>query len=185
MTYTTDNRIATFNGKAVTYDADGNMTYGPLVSGMSSFTYDSKNRLTRASSPTYIYTYTYDAEGNRTAVTENGNTTRYVVNPNAALSQVLTKTDPQGKVTYYIYGLGLIAQEEEGTYKTYHFDKRGSTTLLTDINGAVTDTFAYSIYGELVKRTGDTQTLFLFNGRDGVMTGGNGLYYMRARYYKP
>ncbi|MBE0449184.1 MAG: RHS repeat protein, partial [Actinobacteria bacterium] len=108
------------------------MTYGPLSSGMSSFTYDSKNRLTSAGGTTY----TYDAEGNRTAVTESSKTTRYVVNPNALLSQVLTKTDSQGKVTYYVYGLGLIAQEEAGAYKTYHFDKRGSTTLLTDINGA-------------------------------------------------
>jgi len=33
--------------------------------------------------------------------------------------------------------------------------------------------------------TGDTDTPFLFNGRDGVVTDGNGLYYMRARYYNP
>ncbi|HZD58914.1 MAG TPA: RHS repeat-associated core domain-containing protein, partial [Anaerolineae bacterium] len=181
MTYTTDNRIATFNGKSVTYDADGNMTHGPLSGDMSSFTYDSKNRLTSAGNTTY----TYDAEGNRTAVTENGNTTRYAINPNAPLSQVLIKTDSQGNQTYYIYGLGLIAQEEAGVYKTYHFDKRGSTVALTDINGAITDTFQYSVYGELVKRNGTTSTPFLFNGMFGVMTDSNGLYYMRARYYNP
>jgi len=36
-----------------------------------------------------------------------------------------------------------------------------------------------------VKHTGTTATPFLYNGRDGVMTDANGLYYMRARYYNP
>ncbi|MEW6536953.1 MAG: RHS repeat-associated core domain-containing protein, partial [Candidatus Auribacterota bacterium] len=56
---------------------------------------------------------------------------------------------------------------------------------LTDENGAVTDRFWYGPYGELVHRTGTTSTPFLYNGRDGVMTDENGLYYMRARYYNP
>ncbi len=39
-------------------------------------------------------------------------------------------------------------------------------------------------YGELLK--GDASvTPFLFNGKFGVMTDGNGLYYMRARFYSP
>jgi len=32
-------------------------------------------------------------------------------------------------------------------------------------------------YGELLGSTGDTDTPFLFNGRDGVVTDANGLYY--------
>ncbi|MGE5416360.1 MAG: RHS repeat-associated core domain-containing protein, partial [Acidobacteriota bacterium] len=40
-------------------------------------------------------------------------------------------------------------------------------------------------YGELVYRLGTTSTPFLYNGRDGVMSDSNGLYYMRARYYNP
>ena len=45
MTYTKDNRLATFNGQEVQFDADGNMTSGPLNGQMSSYTYDSRNRL--------------------------------------------------------------------------------------------------------------------------------------------
>jgi RHS repeat-associated protein len=37
----------------------------------------------------------------------------------------------------------------------------------------------------MVTRTGTTSTPFMYNGRDGVMTDSNGLYYMRARYYIP
>ena len=50
---------------------------------------------------------------------------------------------------------------------------------------AVTDRFQYGPYGELVNHVGTTFTPFEFNGRDGVMTDSNGLYYMRTRYYNP
>ena len=37
----------------------------------------------------------------------------------------------------------------------------------------------------MISRTGHSDTPFLYDGHDGVMTDGNGLYYMRARYYSP
>ena len=95
----------------------------------------------------------------------------------------MIKRDSEGNQTFYVYGSGLIGQEENGVYRTYHYDRRGSTTAITDETGAVTDRFDYAPYGELVKRYGLTDTPFLYNGRDGVMTDNNGLYYMRARYY--
>ena len=182
MTYDRGNRLITYNGQAVEYDADGNMTYGPLKGQMVHFTYDARNRLKTAGDTTYAY----DAENNRIAVIEKGLRTEYVNDPHARPGQVLISKDAQGKQTCFVYGLGLIGQEEpDGTYRTYHYDRRGSTTAITDMTGAVTDTFVYAPYGELVGRTGTTRTPFLFNGRDGVMTDSNGLYYMRARYYNP
>ncbi|MCG9968493.1 DUF6531 domain-containing protein [Pelotomaculum terephthalicicum JT] len=181
ITYTTDNRLATYNGDAVNYDADGNMTTGPLQGTMQSFTYDSCNRLTVVGS-TYN---TYDAENQRIASTIGGQQTRYVINPNTALSQVLVKTDPNGINTYYVYGLGLIGEESGDTYKSYHYDLRGSTVALSNISGTITDKFQYGPYGELQRISGNSSTPFLYNGRDGVITDANGLYYMRARYYNP
>lgn len=66
--------------------------------------------------------------------------TEYVVNPHAALSQVLIKT-VGNKQTYYVYGLGLLGQEVAGEYSTYHFDLRGSTVAITNANGKVTDRY--------------------------------------------
>ena len=40
-------------------------------------------------------------------------------------------------------------------------------------------------YGRLENRTGTSAIIFLYNGRDGVVTDSNGLLYMRARYYSP
>ena len=90
-----------------------------------------------------------------------------------------------GVTTYYIYGLGLIYETTDTDCKVYHYDYRGSTVALTNLQGSVTDTFTYDTYGKLTTRTGTTATPFLYNGRDGVMSDENGLVYMRARYYSP
>ncbi len=79
----------------------------------------------------------------------------------------------------------MIGEEENGTFKTYYFDARGSTVAITDMTGTICDTFAYDTYGKLISRTGTSKVVFAYNGRDGVVTDDNGLIYMRARYYSP
>lgn len=184
LTYSADNRLASYNGQAAVYDADGNMTTGPLSGNMVNFTCDARNRLISAGN----LSYRYDAENNRISVKDSvyNAQTSYVINTNAPFSQVLISSDGQGKQTFYVYGLGLIGQESpDGSYRTYHFDLRGSTVALTDNSGKVTDSFRYTPYGILGYRTGNTVTPFLFVGRYGVMTDASDLYYMRARYYNP
>nr|WP_240903782.1 RHS repeat-associated core domain-containing protein [Chengkuizengella sediminis] len=97
------------------------------------------------------------------------------------------EVDEEGNpLTYYVYGLGLVSQEDvSGNYSVYHYDRRGSTVALTNVDGNTTDQYAYSPYGELIYSEGTTNHPFLYNGRYGVMTDENGLYYMRARYYNP
>ena len=84
-----------------------------------------------------------------------------------------------------IVGLGLIGEEVGGSFKTYHFDYRGSTVAVTSENGSITDTFAYDTYGKQTARTGESDIIFGYNGKYGVITEPNGLVYMRARYYSP
>ena len=81
-----------------------------------------------------------------------------------------------------MYGLGLIGEEKQYCFKTYHFDYRGSTVALTDEYGNITDTFKYDTYGNVTEHIGDSFVIFGYNGRDGVITDRNGLIYMRARY---
>jgi len=185
MTYDDDNRLLTVNGSSVTNDADGNMVYGPLTNGaFSSLTYDARNRLLSAGG----LSYTYDPPGNRTVVTNGAAVTKFVINPNAKLSQVLMRI--KGGVTnYYIHGAGLLYEITETASITntlmYHYDYRGSTVALTDSAGNITDRIEYSAYGLTTYRAGTNDTPFLFNGRYGVQTDANGLLYMRARYYNP
>lgn len=110
--------------------------------------------------------------------------TTYTYDTNCRLSRLLCKTT-NGITTKYVYGLGLIGEEVNNTFKTYHFDSRGSTVAITAANGNITDTFAYDTYGKLISRTGTSKVIFGYNGRDGVVTDDNSLIYMRARYYSP
>ncbi|MCP4701133.1 MAG: RHS repeat-associated core domain-containing protein, partial [Gammaproteobacteria bacterium] len=182
MSYGADNRLMTYNGEAVRFDADGNMIHGPLNGGMADFSFDSCHRLTGAGNTQYIY----DAENQRIAVNADGQETRYTVNSQPLLSQVLVRTKPDGTQTYYVYGLGLIGEESDEIYRTYHFDLRGSTVALTNEAGAAVERFQYSPYGMLVSHSAESlDTSFLFNGMYGVMTDASALYYMRARYYNP
>ncbi|AWX57714.1 wall-associated protein [Brevibacillus brevis] len=183
MTYAKDNRLDTVDGQQVQYDEDGNLLLLPGKQQPETYAYDARNRLVRAGQARY----TYDAEYVRTSMTWNGKTTRYAVDQNADLTQVLMELEENGAVkAYYVYGLGLIGREDaQGDYLSYHADMRGSTTLLTDEHGRVTDRYTYGLYGELEVHEGRTKQPFCYNGRDGVMTDPNGLYYMRARYYHP
>ena len=174
--YDTNNRLISFNGNTVSYDLDGNM----LSNGSLTCTYDSANRLVSAGG----HTYTYNAEDVRIRNLCADEDTTYTYNTNAKLSMLLMKTT-NGVVTKYVYGKGLIGEEVSGAFKTYHFDCRGSTIAITDASGNITDTFAYDTYGKLISRTGTSEIIFGYNGRDGVVTDDNGLIYMRARYYSP
>ena len=142
--------------------------------------YDCRNRLVSAGG----ISYEYDAENNRISQTENGAKTEYVVDSNSSsLTRILT-AEKEGDTTYYIYGIGLIAQENGNEYLIYHFNNIGSTEAVTNIDGEIVETFDYGPYGELLSEN-KCGIMFLYNGELGVATDSNGLYYMRARYYNP
>ena len=95
MTYDADNRLATFNGQAVSHDLDGNMLWGPGTNdAFMRYTFDVRNRLIGTSNAIQQIGYCYDPSGNRIALTNNGQVTRFVINPNARLSQVLMRIRP-------------------------------------------------------------------------------------------
>ncbi len=187
FTHDEDNRIATHNGIAVTYDDDGNLMLNPAAeNNPSNFVYNARNFLTSVDggSNSTSTVYTYDVAGNRVGlITDNSSTNNYIVNPAASLSQVLVR-EKNGQKTFYVYGLGLAYEvSEAGDAKYYHYDLNGSTVAISDDAEVVTDRIEYSPYGIVTRRTGNTDTPFLHIGKYGVQTDGNGLLYMRARYY--
>ncbi|MGG0792432.1 RHS repeat-associated core domain-containing protein [Brevibacillus laterosporus] len=182
MGYGKDNRLSHVNKQPVEMDADGNLLTWTENEQTHTYAYDARNRLVRTGQAHY----TYDAEFVRTSMTWKGKTTRYVVDQEEVFSRVLMELGEDGSPkAYYVYGQGLIGREDaQGNYLSYHMDMRGSTTMLSDWSGRVTDRYSYGVYGEL-EHDGTTSQPFCYNGRDGVMTDPNGLYYMRARYYHP
>src|SRR5262249_1777836 len=63
----------------------------------------------------------------------------------------------------------------------YGFDGHGSVRFLTSSTGAVTDTYDYDAFGNLISSTGSTPNNYLFAGEQ--FDPALGIYYNRARYY--
>lgn len=197
MQYDKQNRMVCYNGETIRYDAEGNMIYGPVNGEMTELKYDCRNRLIEAGG----VSYTYDAENNRIMVETGDYTEQYATDSVNELSRTLMIVR-QDKETNNIvtrklyYGDALLyesddvsgslegREEQAETLKVYHYNNIGSTMLLTDADGEVTSRFIYGAYGELLYGDADV-TNYLYNGKYGVSTDANGLYYMRARFYNP
>jgi len=66
----------------------------------------------------------------------------------------------------YSYGLERIDETQTlnaaHTTSFYSYDGRGSVRQLSDSSGAVTDTYDYDAFGNLIKQTGSTPNNYLF-----------------------
>ena len=196
MTFDAANRVQSLTSNGVTsgigYDTAGR------VSTLSrySYTYDGRDLLTRrfdvfgAGTPNYNGTnFAHNGSGHRVQSETFGQVNRFVIDPNPAnptLQNVLTQTDVTGvPLRHYVYGYGLLAQASASDVVSYyHFDPTGNTLALTNTSGAITDTYAYTPYGETTA-LGATTNPFRFNGKHGVMDDGDGHLHMRARTYRP
>ena len=167
------------------------MTHGPVDGDMAELSYDVYDRLVRVVTADGAVTkYFYDAEDVRIGAehTDADGSTRtetFVTDRQSTYSRLLTVTS-DAKTTTYSYGLGLTGVMEGSKTSYYHYNHLGSTTAITDSTGQVITRASYGTYGELLGVTGEAggETLrFLYNGRYGVQTEENSLYYMRARYY--
>ena len=179
--YDNDSKQITLDGQTQVFDANGNMT---SVNPTNLLAYDYENRLVQTSFTDATNTYQYDGAGNRMSANRSGIVTRYVLDRNSSLAQVIAETDSSGNVIYYyIYGLGLVSRiDAGGNAQYYHYDSRGSTIAMTDASGNITEAYAYDPFGRPINgQLSDNR--FRYLGRHGVMDEENGLLYIRARYY--
>ena len=181
-TYDDANRLSTAGGITYTHDNRGNLT--GTTSG-NAYSFDYADRLTGVTIGGQTIQYLYDGLGNRISRTAGGIQTRYVLDLNGPMSQVLAETDSSGNVTnYYVFGHGLISKiTTDGDRYCYHFDSRGSTVGMTDGSENVVNKYAYDEYGSVLNSSEANTNPFRYVGKYGVMDEGNGLLFMRARYY--
>jgi RHS repeat-associated protein len=166
------------------YDSNGNTRTN---ASNQPYLYDYANRLTNFNNGQVIIFY--NADGNRVKKVAGGVTTLYLVatvNP-SGYPQVVEELTVSGGVTNlsrtYTWGLSLINQRIPGTTTNFYgFDGHGSTRFLTSPNGAVTDTYTYDAYGNLINSTGSTPNSYLYccYQYDADLE----LYYNIARYWK-
>ncbi|MFY0640991.1 MAG: type IV secretion protein Rhs [Bermanella sp.] len=179
--YDLNDRLTSQGGTTYTYDANGNTLIETLDGNVTTYLYDHKNKLTSVEKSGVQTTYSYNVNGIRDSKTEGGVTTSYVVDSNRDYAQVLEEVVDGLSIVTYSYGHDLISQNREGDFRFYQYDGLGSTRELTDSSGAVTDSYDYEAFGDVLNETGGTDNNYKFTGEQ-FDTGLN-QYYLRARYY--
>lgn len=80
----------------------------------------------------------------------------------------------------------IISQYRDGTTSTFHHDGIGSTIAVTNGNGDVSDTRAYSAFGRTTYTSGSTVFPFQYVGKKGYyFDSDTDDYYIRQRSYQP
>jgi RHS repeat-associated protein len=172
--YDAANELTLWNGASRQYDANG----GLVSDGLTSYTWNARQQLgaTGGDSPK---AFAYDSVGRRNSTTIGGVFTQYAYDGPSAVTEVRG-----GESIQFINGEGvdeLFSRIDSGGTKTLLSDAIGSTMAITDSARAVTDQFLYDPFGNGVAQ-GTTVVSERFTGRE---QDDAGLYYYRARYYRP
>ncbi len=159
-------------GYNYSYDANGNM-----VSGKNkTLEYDTENRIIKVTQAGVVTDFIYDGDGGRVKqVTPSGSTT-YIGS--------LFEIDSSGKATKHIFAGSNKVCSVESTGNKYftNSDHLGSSSIITDQNGAQVSHYEYTPYGSLATSEGSDVTRYKFTGKELDATG---MYFYGARYYDP
>jgi RHS repeat-associated protein len=185
--YDANDRLISAGTQSFSYDNNGNQIMKSDGIGFTQYGYNLENQLTlQVTSAGDVTSYQYDAFGNRVNRDHNGDITRFIVDPYdlSGLPQVIAEQDGIGTtVASYVYGNDLLTLRQDTANLYYHYDGLGSTRLLTDQDGSITDTYDYDAFGTLINSSGATTQSYLFTGEQ--LDPGLGLYYLRSRYMDP
>jgi RHS repeat-associated protein len=171
------------------FDANGNQRVEVKPDGSrTTNTWDYENRLTKVELPSGVRnTMAYDPDGLRVKLEDSTGTSKFVWDD----QNILLETDASDltQVVYtlepVVYG-NLISQRRAGSTHWYHSDALGSTSHLTDVVQAITDSYVYKAFGEAVSATGTTTNPFRYVGELGYyLDPDSGQLYIRARVYRP
>ena len=165
------------------YDALGRT----LTDGTNTFAWNLNNRLTTLINSAGTTTYTYDATGKRLTKNNAGVTQSYVWNYAFNLPSISVERIDGNDSKHYVHmpngSLLYSVDASTNASQFYHNDEIGNTIFVTADNGSVSASYAYSPFGILISETGSLDNPYTWQGQLGVMTEGNDLYYVRARYY--
>jgi len=165
-----------------THDARGRLT----DDGTRTYTWDAASHLSSVNDGT-VTTYTYDGLVRRTSRTASGVTRDYIWNDALGLSSVSVAAQAGADLRYFIHtpaGVLLYSIDAAtNARRFYHFDEMGNVIFVSNDAGEIIGSYAFTPYGDLIASTGALDNPHTWQGAFGVIDEGNGLYYMRARYY--
>jgi len=188
-TYNQNNELAGYDGISYVYDENGNMIQKTVDSVVTSFFYNTEDRLIRVEdgSSTVIAEYYYDPFGRRLWKDVGGTKTYFLY----ADEGLIAELDASGQVvkTYgykpsSTWTTDPIFMKQGDNHYFYHNDHLGTPQKLTSTNGAVVWAATYSSFGEA---TVDASSTIINNLRFAgqYFDGETGLHYNYHRYYDP
>jgi RHS repeat-associated protein len=166
-----------------TYDAMGRIT----TAGTSSFTWNLASRLTSYTKAGITTTATYDGAGFRLSRTIGSTTNNFIWGYALLVPSIMIEKQGETDFRYYIRMPGgellysINASTDARSF--YHFDEMGNTIFVSNDAGVPIGSYAYTPYGKITSSAGELENPFTWQGEFGVMDEGDGLYYIRARYY--
>jgi RHS repeat-associated protein len=190
LTYDERDRLLLDGATSYTWDADGRLLTRSGPDGMVNV-WDSESRLVQTiHADGTVEEHRYDPAGNRVETTVTppagpASITRYLVDTRTELSHVVAEVSDAGVVLAHYIRAGdeLLSVLRPGGTRFYHADGLGSVRRLTDETGAVTDTYTFDAFGNLIARSGSDPNPYLFAGEPLGAKGA--LYYNRARWMDP
>jgi RHS repeat-associated protein len=175
------------------HDAAGNVLTKSGPMGLVTYVYDDAGRLSEITAGGDVVEYQYDYSGlmiGKTWTPAAGQAThwRYVWDVSRDVPQTIEELSAQGNgelqvSATYVFGDGLVSETRDGVTRYVIQDGSGDTRALTDTGGAVTDTFAYDAWGNVIGRTGNTPVSHQYRGER--LDPNLGFYYLRARWMDP
>lgn len=158
-----------------TYDANGNTASKTAAGVTRTYHYDRDNRLIRVSEgegDEEIFTAVYDYRSRRLEKTENGDTVSYLYDGGVSVQEY----DAEGSLKTYLvraggYGGGIgdvvYTENADGTGREYFlYNATGTTSALTDDDGAVTSTSCYTAWGIETATVGTSENVRKFSTKE-------------------
>ncbi len=169
------------------HDADGHVTTLASPEGRLSFTYDAFGMLLRAALPTGgTAEYGYDALGRRILKRVGNEETHFLWAGDMLIGETVTRDGLPVETRDFLYPPGSwspLAQRINGAVFCCHTDHRGAPTRLTDSNGHLAWSAAYTAFGQAHPRHSHLRQPLRLPGQ--YHDAETGLHQNRWRSYDP
>ena len=182
-----DRLIQTVQGDVTTtldYDGNGNLILEFVDSqNQTQYEFNSLGRLVEVLQTTEGVTtttqYQYNVDGIRVSETVDGVERRFIFDSNGLLPEVLETYDANGQtLSTTTFGVGLLAENQNGEQRFLHVDNLGSVRFVTDDSGQNNQGINYSGFGIAVDDLPEGLERGFLGEESDLSTG---LTYLRAR----
>ena len=172
FTYDAANQLTAIGSTSLTYDRNGNL----LTYGTNTAAYDASNRWTSGNWAGSALTFTYDGLGQQVSRTAAGVRTDYWFDQTG-----MTLEDAAVDTTSLRDPSGLPLSSYTTALNDYASDRLGSITALVSTAHALTNTYRYDPWGQILASTGSAPNTLRFTAARRDPT--TGYYVMGQRSY--